>query len=148
MSVEMRFGGILALLCFSYVVLTGLVQGTGFVPLLQHALAALGSFFVFGSVVGQLGETVTVEDLSRNDFKIQKELLKIQRETEELSGISRNQVKVQSVETANLEPDSMLAEEVVDTMSGQVLFPIGATITEDAIGRLVAAGIRRVKIAV
>ena len=52
----MRFGGTLSLACFVYTLATGMLGGTEFVPLLHQALGVLLVFFVFGRIIGEIGE--------------------------------------------------------------------------------------------
>lgn len=135
----------LALLCFGYVVLAGILQGAEFSPLLQHALIALVVYFLFGALVGQIGESVVVEDLIQADLDVQADLIRIQKETEEISGVARFRARGVSVETQELVAGQIL-EEAVKNAAGEILLEANRPVTEGAIRRFIEEGVRRVKV--
>ncbi len=141
----MRFGGILALASFAYVILSGLVQGTTFSPLLQQGLVVLVVFYVFGTIVGQIGEAVAVEEIDRVEAAVEADIVRIQRETEEIAGVSRFREQSVPVMTPELQPGQILAEDVRNT-AGEVLFRAASPVTDSTIRRLIEEGVRKVQV--
>ncbi len=141
----MRFGGTLSLACFIYSLASGLLGGLSFVPLLQQALGVLLVFFVFGRLVGEIGEVVASEDIAGTAATLEKEIQKIERETEIVCGVRKQQEEGRYVSIQDVRPGHVLASEVRD-VTNQIVLPADHTLSEDDVVGMIGQGVRRVKI--